>query len=110
VDTGFDSPHHIRHGPDHVAVTIFPCVQLRSHWSCYWHTLSHVGDGDPNDAGLSDWLDGYVARRFNQQSKLGSYLDPIADKVLLGCVVGALGFQVSIVTTRRSFLAPHRSC
>ena len=45
-------------------------------------------------AGLSDWLDGYVARRFNQQSKLGSYLDPIADKVLLGCVVGALGFQV----------------
>ena len=35
-----------------------------------------------------------MARRFNQQSKLGSYLDPIADKVLLGCVVGALGYQV----------------
>ena len=48
-------------------------------------------------AGLSDWLDGYVARRFNQQSKLGSYLDPIADKVLLGCVVGALGFQVRML-------------
>lgn len=53
-----------------------------------------------NCAGLSDWLDGYVARRFNQQSKLGSYLDPIADKVLLGCVVGALGFQVSICNNR----------
>ena len=38
-----------------------------------------------------------MARRFNQQSKLGSYLDPIADKVLLGCVVGALGFQVSFI-------------
>ncbi len=61
-----------------------------------------------NLAGFSDWLDGYVARRFDQQSKLGSYLDPIADKVLLGCVVGALGFQVTF--TRQAMLPPDSSC
>ena len=34
-------------------------------------------------AGLSDALDGFVARLFDQKSKLGSYLDPLADKILL---------------------------
>jgi CDP-diacylglycerol--glycerol-3-phosphate 3-phosphatidyltransferase len=34
-------------------------------------------------AALSDGLDGYVARRYNQRSTLGVYLDPIADKGLL---------------------------
>ena len=34
-------------------------------------------------AAVSDGLDGYVARRYNQRSKLGTILDPIADKGLL---------------------------
>ncbi|MBI2174235.1 MAG: CDP-diacylglycerol--glycerol-3-phosphate 3-phosphatidyltransferase [Candidatus Omnitrophica bacterium] len=34
-------------------------------------------------AGLTDWLDGFLARRFNQISSLGILLDPIADKVLV---------------------------
>lgn len=34
-------------------------------------------------AGLSDAIDGFVARRFNQQSDLGTILDPIADKLLI---------------------------
>ncbi|NDV86958.1 CDP-alcohol phosphatidyltransferase family protein [Aurantimonas aggregata] len=34
-------------------------------------------------AGISDAVDGAIARRFNQQSALGAYLDPIADKALL---------------------------
>ena len=34
-------------------------------------------------AGLSDGADGLVARLLNQKSKLGSYLDPLADKFLL---------------------------
>ena len=32
---------------------------------------------------VSDGMDGMVARLFNQKSKLGSYLDPLADKLLL---------------------------
>ncbi|NNE67433.1 MAG: CDP-alcohol phosphatidyltransferase family protein [Pyrinomonadaceae bacterium] len=34
-------------------------------------------------AGLSDGVDGFIARRFNQQSELGTILDPIADKLLM---------------------------
>ena len=34
-------------------------------------------------AAVSDGLDGFIARNFNQRSELGAYLDPIADKVLL---------------------------
>lgn len=38
-------------------------------------------------AGVSDGLDGYLARRFRWQSRLGSILDPVADKLML---VGAM--------------------
>lgn len=34
-------------------------------------------------AGISDGLDGFIARYFNQRTVMGSYLDPIADKFLL---------------------------
>jgi cardiolipin synthase len=37
-------------------------------------------------AGLSDGLDGLLARRLHQQTVLGQYLDPIADKLLLSTV------------------------
>ena len=37
-------------------------------------------------AGISDGLDGFLARRFNWRTRLGTYLDPIGDKLLLvGC-------------------------
>src|SRR5207253_1387892 len=34
-------------------------------------------------AALSDGIDGYIARRYNQRSELGAILDPLADKLLL---------------------------
>lgn len=42
-------------------------------------------------AGVTDLLDGYLARRFNWGTRLGGYLDPVADKVLLAVVFVALG-------------------
>jgi len=38
-------------------------------------------------AGVTDWLDGYMARRENQVSMLGQFLDPIADKLLVSAVI-----------------------
>jgi CDP-diacylglycerol--glycerol-3-phosphate 3-phosphatidyltransferase/cardiolipin synthase len=38
-------------------------------------------------AGVTDWLDGYLARMWAQQSTLGRMLDPIADKLLVGAVL-----------------------
>ena len=36
-------------------------------------------------AGATDFLDGYIARNFkNQASSLGSFLDPLSDKILVG--------------------------
>ncbi|MEN3930931.1 CDP-alcohol phosphatidyltransferase family protein [Microvirga sp. W0021] len=34
-------------------------------------------------AGISDGLDGFIARRFNMQSEFGAYIDPLADKALM---------------------------
>ena len=38
-------------------------------------------------AGVTDWLDGHVARRWEQQSELGRFLDPIADKLLVSATL-----------------------
>ncbi len=44
-------------------------------------------------AGVSDGLDGFIARYFNQRTELGAYLDPIADKFLLIASFVTLGVQ-----------------
>lgn len=44
-------------------------------------------------AGVSDGVDGFIARQFNQRSVLGAYLDPMADKLLLVSVFVVLGYM-----------------
>lgn len=48
-------------------------------------------------SGLSDMLDGMVARRFNQFTPLGAMLDPVADKLTLGAVVICMGIKFPVV-------------
>ena len=62
-------------------------------------------------AGISDGIDGFIARRYNQGSELGAYLDPIADKLLLVSLFVVLGFVkelpvwlVVIVVSRDIFI------
>ncbi|HVB16629.1 MAG TPA: CDP-alcohol phosphatidyltransferase family protein [Stellaceae bacterium] len=58
-------------------------------------------------AGLTDALDGYIAKRFDRRTRLGALLDPAADKTLLAGVYLTLGFAgqlpawlVALVVTR----------
>ena len=46
--------------------------------------------------GLTDWLDGWVARRWGQLSDFGRFLDPIADKLLVAAVILVLCAQQRI--------------
>ena len=51
-------------------------------------------------AGITDFLDGYLARIYAIQSKLGRFLDPIADKLLVGSVI------VTLVYFKKADLLP----
>ncbi len=44
-------------------------------------------------AGLSDWLDGKIARAMNQQSRLGEVLDPAADRLYIVSTIIALAIR-----------------
>ena len=38
-------------------------------------------------AAITDWLDGYLARKLNQQSAFGAFLDPVADKLMIAATL-----------------------
>ena len=44
-------------------------------------------------AAASDWVDGYIAKNYNQTSVLGGFLDPLADKVLIAALTVPLAWQ-----------------
>jgi hypothetical protein len=46
--------------------------------------------------GATDWIDGYVARRFNQVSPLGAILDPTVDRLLFIVGLVALGIDGAV--------------
>jgi len=61
-------------------------------------------------AGFTDALDGYIAKRFNAVTKLGSFLDPMADKALLVSsfvmlsLMGLIPFWLMVVVVFRDIL------
>lgn len=48
-------------------------------------------------SGITDFLDGFVARKFNMITKLGKALDPVADKLTQGAVVVSLCFHFPVM-------------
>ena len=61
---------------------------LPMHWSNLWCTILFAL------AAITDWLDGYLARRWEQTSAFGAFLDPVADKLL---VATALVLLVQVI-------------
>lgn len=68
-------------------------------------------------AGLTDYLDGYLARKYNAVSELGEILDPIADKILIVFIFIGLsvtfksylvGFLASMIISREIFVSALR--
>lgn len=53
-------------------------------WAAFWVFVA---------AGVSDALDGYIAKTFNQKTEVGAILDPLADKALLDGVYIALALS-----------------
>ncbi|MBL4827481.1 MAG: CDP-diacylglycerol--glycerol-3-phosphate 3-phosphatidyltransferase [Spongiibacteraceae bacterium] len=41
-------------------------------------------------AGITDWLDGYMARKLNQTTPFGAFLDPVADKLMVAIALALL--------------------
>ena len=54
-------------------------------------------------AGLTDWLDGFLARRLGQHSPFGEFLDPVADKLMVTTVLVLLvadrGLQEQVISS-----------
>ncbi len=58
-------------------------------------------------AGISDGIDGFIARAFDQKSELGAYLDPLADKLLLVSIFVTLAI-IGIIPTWLAILVLSR--
>jgi cardiolipin synthase len=66
-----------------VPVTVYLILLGRLDWA-FWLFVA---------AGLSDAVDGFLAKHFRAHSRIGGYLDPLADKALLVSVYVTLGWQ-----------------
>jgi cardiolipin synthase len=64
-------------------VPIFLWLVLGPHWDGIALVVLMLG-------GASDWVDGYLARRLNQVSRIGTLLDPIADRLYIFATILAL--------------------
>lgn len=71
--------------PVFVALFLWPAVS-----AAIWATAVFVV------AALTDWLDGYLARRWNQTSPFGAFIDPVADKLIVTVVLVLILYKTPV--------------
>lgn len=97
-----------------LVVLLLPC------WSVDRHTQSMEGGFWAaalfSLASITDWLDGYLARRMGISTVLGAFLDPIADKlIVMACLIMLLPYgnipawMVLVILSREIFITGLRS-
>lgn len=69
-------------------IILIPLIVLVFYVPHYWAAIPDhwAGPGAAiifSLAGITDWLDGYFARKLNQTSAFGAFLDPVADKLMI---------------------------
>ncbi len=72
---------NIPNGITAVRILLIPCFVI-----AFYLPTQHAGmitAGIFCLAGVTDWLDGYLARKLNQMSRFGAFLDPVADKLIV---------------------------
>lgn len=72
-----------------VAVPLIVWLILREEWlAAFWLFVA---------AGVSDAVDGFIAKKFGSSTVLGSFLDPLADKALIVAIYVTLGYKGHLV-------------
>ena len=64
-----------------IRLAFIPLLVLAFYWHSPWHPV--VVTGIFFLAGITDWFDGYLARRLGQMSRFGAFMDPVADKLIV---------------------------
>ena len=72
-------------------IAIIPVLAVVFYLPFAWSNLAALGLFIL--AGVTDWLDGWLARRYNSESRFGAFLDPVADKLMVGVVLVLLTQQ-----------------
>ena len=84
-----------------VAIPLFVAVlYLPESWISD-HTANVTSMGIFIAAAITDWLDGWLARRWNQTTSFGAFLDPVADKLMVAAAL--------IVLTEKGLVDPFAS-
>ena len=84
-----------------IRISLIPLLVVFFYVPVYGHMIAAILFAF---AGITDWLDGYLARSLHQTTKLGAFLDPVADKLIvciaLVLIVGEPQFQFVSVDSR----------
>ena len=81
-----------------VRMALIPVFVVVYAWQGAWTSLASAAVFGL--AALTDWLDGYLARRLKQTTRFGAFLDPVADKlVIVSAIVMMIGDRGSLWLT-----------